>query len=310
MYNPTFSVAGMNASANNHHGGPNWGNPGAGGFADSLNPPRGHYQAGIHLSASQNSPQGNQRTDDVPVVPTKAKLSRGPTADFGMSSMFESSRKRQTIADEDAPPTNSVNDIPTELHFDSPPQRHARTPSTPQNNQASYIVVFGYPPDKYSQTVEYFKSLGDSTEADNHTEVMNCFRIGYNDPGDALRAVRKNGEILGGSWMVGAKWADPAQAEVMLGQPITPRAIEPAASPQNAMAVDEPSSHLPSPRMTVGTPLKLAPSSSAFRRPGSEKATPVRLAAGGTPVAMQTTPVQSSPSKGVLGQVSDLIFGW
>lgn len=76
----------------------------------------------IYLSASQNSPQGNQRTDDVPVVPTKAKLSRGPTADFGMSSMFESSRKRQTIADEDAPPTNSVNDIPTELHFDSPPQ--------------------------------------------------------------------------------------------------------------------------------------------------------------------------------------------
>lgn len=69
------------------------------------------------------------------------------------------------------------------------------------------MIVFGYPGDKYSVTVDYFKSLGDSTDADPNTEIVNCFRIGYHDAGDAMRAVRKNGEILGGSWMVGAKWA-------------------------------------------------------------------------------------------------------
>lgn len=86
-------------------------------------------------------------------------------------------------------------------------------PSTPQPapaasaHQPLYIIVFGYPPDKYSQTVEYFRSLGDATEPDPNREIVNCFRIGYRDPGDAMRAVRKNGEVLGSTWMVGVKWA-------------------------------------------------------------------------------------------------------
>jgi hypothetical protein len=70
-----------------------------------------------------------------------------------------------------------------------------------------YVVVFGYPPDKLSVTEEYFKSLGDATEPELNKEIINCFRLGYKDPGDAMRAVRKNGEILAGAWMVGAKWA-------------------------------------------------------------------------------------------------------
>jgi hypothetical protein len=80
-----------------------------------------------------------------------------------------------------------------------------------------YIIVFGYPSDKYSVTVEYFKSLGDASEPDPHAEIMNCFKIGYKDPADAMRAVRKNGEILGGSWMVGAKWAVCAHARTVFG---------------------------------------------------------------------------------------------
>ena len=88
---------------------------------------------------------------------------------------------------------------------------HPATPkqaATPQQNtQPIYIVVFGYPPDKYSVTVEYFRSLGETTEAEQSSELMNCFRIGYLHPAEALRAVRKNGEILSGSYMVGAKWA-------------------------------------------------------------------------------------------------------
>jgi len=74
-------------------------------------------------------------------------------------------------------------------------------------NQPIYIIVFGYPPDKYSVTVEYFKSLGAATDPDPHTEIGNCFKIGYHDGGDAMRAVRKNGEVLGGSFMIGTKWA-------------------------------------------------------------------------------------------------------
>ena len=87
-------------------------------------------------------------------------------------------------------------------------RRHARTLSSiNQIPQHTFVVVFGYPADKFSLTAEYFKSLGEATEPEKHLEITNCFRIGYVDIGDAMRAVRKNGEVFAGSWMIGAKWA-------------------------------------------------------------------------------------------------------
>ena len=97
----------------------------------------------------QTLPQGSQRTDEVPIVQTKAKLnnalSRGAASDFGMESMFEKSRlviqffvnstlhstlpysrQRQKLADEDAPPTNSIYDIPNESYADSNSARFQR----------------------------------------------------------------------------------------------------------------------------------------------------------------------------------------
>ena len=93
-------------------------------------------------------------------------------------------------------------------------QQSAFPPQTPRSQgpdpQPVYVIVFGYPPDKYTATLEYFKSLGgegETTEATPHSQITNCFKLGYKNPGDALRAVRKGGEVVGGSWMVGVKWA-------------------------------------------------------------------------------------------------------
>jgi len=290
------------------------------------------------MSASQanNSPTGAQRVDEAPVVQTKAKMnnafSRGPTSDFGMDSMFQSSRQRQTLADEDAPPMNSVNDIPTEMHPESGSSHfqprgssalnssfarsRPRPPPTTQTSPMLYIIVFGYPSDKYSVTVEYFKSLGDASEPDPHAEIINCFKIGYRDPADAMRAVRKNGDILGGTWMVGAKWADAAQAEALLSQPI----VRHSSPDPTAMSVDSPGpAHAfgGTSTPTVGTPIKLAPSASAFRRAAGPSApkpspAPVPQAPGWTGTGDATAaPVTAGPAgKGVLGQVSDMIFGW
>ncbi|KII85741.1 hypothetical protein PLICRDRAFT_44129 [Plicaturopsis crispa FD-325 SS-3] len=349
MHSPQFSVAGMAASTAGHSHGPNaWGNSGGGGplatsLTDTLTPSKAHYQPGYMMSSSQSnpSPQSNQRVEEVPVVPTKAKmnhvLSRGSTSDFGMDSMFQSSRQRQTLADEDAPPTTSINDIPN--YSDSTPvpfqtrgsildksssrsnsTRQSRIPPPPQS-QPLYVIVFGYPPDKYSVTVEYFKSLGDTTDADQNTEVLNCFRIGYHDPGQAMRAVRKSGEVLGGSWMIGAKWADPALAEAVLsGSTLRSMTSNPSTSnanvSDNAMAVDDQPHPSTGQASAVGTPIKLAPSTSAFRKVGSGErlGTPGQHKMQGvvdtSTVTARGFPPTQSPQKGVLGQVSDLIFGW
>jgi nuclear pore complex protein Nup53 len=93
---------------------------------------------------------------------------------------------------------------PESSHFG---RRHTRPSPGGAASQPIYVVVFGYPPEKYQLIVEYFKSLGKSTEAEPNTEVLNCFRIGYHEAADAVRAVRKNGEVFAGSWMIGTKWA-------------------------------------------------------------------------------------------------------
>ncbi|KAJ7595251.1 hypothetical protein C8J56DRAFT_921935 [Mycena floridula] len=354
MHSNSFSVAGMTTSTSSHHNPAPWNSMNSGpsasmststmNFGDSLaQSSRSHYQSGYLMSASQAnaSPQGNQRSDEMAIVPTKAKMNhslmRGSASDFGMDSMFESSRSRKPMGhDEDAPPTSSVNDIPNEIY--TPSSRFQPRNSTAESSlfssrggppplsatasgsqsQIVWIIVFGYPADKYTLTVEYFKSFGETTEAEANLEITNCFRLGYKDAGEAMRAVRKNGEILGGSWMVGVKWADPVQVDAMLGQS---RVLE---APPSAMAVDEPHSpfHTNSnagafhSTPSVGTPIKLAPSASAFRKSGASTPVtqPPRPLAGwsGTPSTPGAAPVQPqvSPTKGVIGQVSDMIFGW
>ncbi|KJA23633.1 hypothetical protein HYPSUDRAFT_39829 [Hypholoma sublateritium FD-334 SS-4] len=362
MQHSPFTVAGMSSSTSSHNS-PNlnsWGSSSTGGplaqsFGDSLSQSRSHYQSGYLMSTAQNNnaAQGKQRVDEAPVVQTKAKmnqiLSRGASTDFGMDSMFQSSRQRQTLADEDAPPTSSINDIPNEINLEPSParfqprkstldqsqspfssSRRGVAPTSPPSTQVKqpvYIIVFGYPADRYSVTVEFFKSLGSSTDPEPNPDIINCFKIGYYEGGDAMRAVRKNGDIIAGSWMVGAKLADPSQLDAFQPSARFPfaqsttqnQSTEASNTASNAMAVDEPYAPFHSGTNTpaVGTPIRLAPSMSAFRKtPGipasaSKPATPQQSAwSGGLLATSASAPAQPSPNKGVIGQVSDLIFGW
>jgi hypothetical protein len=103
-------------------------------------------------------------------------------------------------------PTASISQSAQTSNFDA--SMTQAPPVTPhQAAEPLYLIVFGYPPDKYSVAVEYFKQLGDTTDPDPNTEVSNCFKIGFRNPAEAMWAVRKNGETVGGSWMVGVKWA-------------------------------------------------------------------------------------------------------
>jgi len=161
-----------------------------------------------------------------------------------------------------------------------------------------------------------------------------------------MRAVRKNSEVLGGSYMVGVKWADPALAEALLGQLSLVRStnvlpdvsIQPPAGLDANMAVDSniaQQPHYGTNTPSVGTPIRLAPSAAAFRRAtgSADKVPPpnqpgltssrswISGGAGRTipPPGMDSTKIDvaaiggktdSVQSRSVLGHVSDLIFGW
>lgn len=146
--------------------------------------------------------------------------------------------------DEDAPPMMSVNDIPNEIpssssrlayssllasstlassHRSQSQQQKQQQPAP--TNDPAYIIVYGYPTDKYSVTLEFFLSLSSEYSQSANTgslgttkpepvyDVSNAFKVGYVHHGDAVRALRKNGEVLrggggGGGWMIGVKWAE------------------------------------------------------------------------------------------------------
>ncbi|KAF8325037.1 hypothetical protein F5887DRAFT_1203484 [Amanita rubescens] len=168
----------------------------------------------------------------------------------------------------------SVPDIPHEVYVNSAPaaiqpihrplaHHHC---SSPEPNLAQSVMASS------SHYNEYFKSLGDTTGPDLNTEIMN-----KSDPGDAMQAVRKNSEVLGGSYMVGVKWADPALADVLLGQLSLVRStnvlpdvsIQPPAGLDVNMAVDSNAAQQPhygTNTPPVDTPIRLAPSAAAFRR--------------------------------------------
>jgi hypothetical protein len=80
------------------------------------------------------------------------------------------------------------------------------------------------------------------------------------------------------------------------------------------MAVDEvPPVHTHTSTPSYGTPIKLAPSAAAFRKPGQSPTQRRAVATQSAPPAVglsSVVPAGQSPGKGMLGQVSDLIFGW
>ncbi|KZT27801.1 hypothetical protein NEOLEDRAFT_1130289 [Neolentinus lepideus HHB14362 ss-1] len=292
--------------------GPTWANLG-----------RVPYQTGYLLCAPPPEIQAatQAREYDYPVIPTQAKLSHILQRDYDPNSIADSmfkSNKDKKYPDEEGPPMQSVLDIPNEgpdpktarmnfeRRFVDPPSTPKQRPSTRASTSPLYIIVFGYPPDCYSASVEYFKALGETTEPEQNAEIMNCFKIGYKNPPEALRAIRKNGEVIAGSWMIGVKWADPVIAESLLGAGgVRSMNMFQTPDPRHKGSPDKDPSSSPHGidlSRPIGTPLKLAPSTSAFK-----KGHGVSGSLGGLPSAI---PTQDSPNKGLIGQVSDFIFGW
>jgi nuclear pore complex protein Nup53 len=135
---------------------------------------------------------------------------------------------------------------------------------------------------------------------------------------DARRAVGRNGEVLGGTWMVGVKWADPFHPALTRASP-TPTTAALSTSPQKAMTTPQQPS---TPRTggggagSIGTPLQLAPASSAFKRLVPSQAAAAASSSGGRDRALAEAAKggppagQGSSGGGYLGKLGELVFGF
>lgn len=148
--------------------------------------------------------------------------------------LSRSKRQRQPTSDENAPPTASVNDIMDEAHINpfhhrvswhctamhgltlnvcfqdsvsgSPAvsRRQHHSPLQPQASKQpiTYLNVFGYPLDRYETIAKIFQGLGDTTNPEP-SENGHWFTIGFRQPWEAERALRRNGKIMDDTFMIG-----------------------------------------------------------------------------------------------------------
>jgi hypothetical protein len=202
--------------------------------------------------------------------------------------------------------------------------------STAHSKEGYSVYVFGFPAAATDLVLDFFTPFGEIVSTTPSTEGGNWVTITYAQAWSAARAARKNGEILGGALMVGVKAVDEdglrrALAGAEGGQDLVPSA--PSATPvprQNGNAGGGATS-TPS---GVGRPVNVLGPQSAFKA----APTPTRkgfLGLGGGGATAPSTPSGADPhaslfaekskqaalaqqpqQKGVLGKVSDMVFGW
>ncbi|KAL7414934.1 hypothetical protein BDY24DRAFT_22878 [Mrakia frigida] len=176
------------------------------------------------------------------------------------------------------------------------------SPPPPSANPLdSTVIVFGPPMSMLQPLLQHFEQFGEITAAAPDQGGGNWVSITYRHEQDAARAIKKNGDVLGGSYMIGVKWADPSRSLFTSSTSLFP---SPSTSPKPLQP--------PNPPPTtsgggVGTPVRLAPSASAFRRfdqHGSSLVVP-------KPVVASSRPSEAQQAKsGVFGKLGELVFGF
>lgn len=241
--------------------------------------------------------------------------SRSPKASYAREPRAQLYR---TEMEEDAPPTSSLTESASSdslTDFPAPAPSVSPLPSTSPlvshsaPSPAGYALhLFGFPSTSLSLVLSHFAQFGDILETTPSPSGGNWVTITYAQPWAAARAARRNGELLGGVLMIGVQVVDEDSLRTSLGpeQPVETKVAAPVRAPTSG----------------VGKPVVLG-SGSAFRpvaptpprrgffgtgEPGLEGADP--HASLFREKNRQAVLAQGQGQKGVLGKVSDMVFGW
>ncbi|CAE6484369.1 unnamed protein product [Rhizoctonia solani] len=291
-------------------------------------------ERGASLTRKQ-SVSGFSNFNNPPLLPEPVARDHGQSAPFGTGSLYarpppKSRDRTAPVVDDDAPPTESLleggNFNFSQQYQHSHHQTHRAAPaSTSTSNTgpgatplqshdgAVAVLVSGFYPDRIHNVTSQFAAIGECSAPEMSSEGGNWFKITYANPWDGARALKRDGDIINGDMMIAVRLVDPSQA-AMLGETTTPRLAITAspAEPTPKSPVMQQASHAPT---AFGRAATLAPSASAFRTtaPISTQARPTAASAPGADwgVRNQQVGAQENQSQtGVIGKLSDMIFGW
>ncbi|GAA5850231.1 hypothetical protein JCM9279_003572 [Rhodotorula babjevae] len=265
--------------------------------------------------------------------------------------------------EEDAPPVASLNEFDgadqSGLQTDSSMNGLSRSPandptaspfasssalahpgsSTSSSSKGYAVHVFGFPASALELILEHFTQFGDVLSSSPSTEGGNWVTVVYAHPWSAARAVRKNGDVLGGVLMVGVKAVDEdGLKRALAGGESTAGSGESSSAPSRPQSAPVGAGGGGGGTPGLGRPVNVLGPQAAFKA----QPTPTRkgflgLGGGGTPGAstgassgsgggadphaslfaekskqavLAQQQQQGQGQKGVLGKVSDLVFGW
>ncbi|KAF8596765.1 hypothetical protein BDV93DRAFT_610729 [Ceratobasidium sp. AG-I] len=302
---------------------------------DSLNQEQ-KYVPGYLLSTTQGkSVAGFSSYNNPPLLPEPVSREHAPATPFGTGSLYSrpppKSRDRTApIVDNDAPPTESLLDG-SNFNFSQHQHQHqsqssraapsVSVPGSSSNPTGLHahtggvaLTVSGFYPDRAHGVIAQFVAIGDCAPPEMAPEGGNWFRITYVNSWDAARAVRRDGDVINGDMMIAVRLVDPSQAS-LFGDALAPRMVTssspPEPSPKSPNMIPS-SSGFP----TFGRSATLVPSTSAFRStaPASAQARPTAATAPGADWGVRNqqegAEKEGAQQQGIIGKVSDMIFGW
>jgi hypothetical protein len=193
------------------------------------------------------------------------------------------------------------------------------SPDIPANvatSQAPPIVIFGFNAALVDPIIAHFGQLGEIIDYTPAPDGGNWVSVTYREAWCAARAVRRNGEIIGGKLMIGVKWAEGEPASL-----VTPSASPAIGAAPEVERTETPSSMSRSNTTTsliTAAPIGVMPSGSAFKKaaPRHKKSyslfhaddTPhARLFADTDKALQQANPQQQSSTW--TSRFSELVFG-
>jgi hypothetical protein len=193
-------------------------------------------------------------------------------------------------------------------------------PPNGTSSKAPAIQIFGFSPALIESVIHHFSQLGEIVDYSAAPDGGNWVTVTYREAWCAARAVRRNGEIIGGRLMIGVKWVDGEPP--LMHTPSASPAIgaEPEPLPESTTANTTGMSRAGTTSVITASPIGVMPSGSAFKKaaPRHKKSfslfaadgTPhARLFAGDTDKALQQAKPPNQPTSSWAGRFSELVFG-
>jgi len=279
--------------------------------------------------------------EDAPPTDTLSEFEDGPGSTSGWNGPSSAGPAfAPGPASSSKSPAPSAANLPGSSSSGASQSNGRQTTSSSSSSQSYKITVFGFNPTLLSSVLQYFGAIAPivynsssdtspskdgGSSAASAPAGANWVTVGYENEWSALRALRRNGEVLGGNTMVGVKWASdgpaPQAGAASNGAP-TPNA---SANDCEAGALVSRQQQQQQSTSTLGQPAMVLPASQAWlKKPAPTSAgTPIKsvtasklneLARIDPKIFKQQEEEERKKAQGqnggVVGTLTNLIFGF